>query len=127
MSERATVKLPSKPFCFTTFRTCWAPGGPTGITMMPSGLSCCRSGGGTWAMPAGLDRRQGRRRPVVDAAGDDDLVERRRLFPAVVAVALLGGDRLILAIAAADQPIIDLAGALGERLDDFDRPDSDGE
>ena len=34
-----------------TLTTCCAPGGPIGITMRPSGFSCCRSGGGTWSMP----------------------------------------------------------------------------
>src|SRR5512145_2926807 len=28
-----------------------APGGPTGMTMMPPVLSCCSSGGGMWSMP----------------------------------------------------------------------------
>jgi hypothetical protein len=28
-----------------------APGGPTGITMMPFGRNCASSGGGMWSMP----------------------------------------------------------------------------
>ena len=39
---------------------------------------------------ADLELLQQRRRNVVDAAGDDDLVERGRLLPAVVAVGVLG-------------------------------------
>src|ERR1700761_8764548 len=51
MSERATVIEPSSALVLTTLRTRWAPGGPTGITMMPPTLSCCSNGGGTWSMP----------------------------------------------------------------------------
>ena len=36
---------------FTTLSTRCAPGGPTGMTIMPPELSCCSSGGGTWSMP----------------------------------------------------------------------------
>ena len=45
--------------------------------------------------PSGLELLQQRRRDVVDAAGDDDLVERRRFRPAVIAVGVLGRDRRI--------------------------------
>jgi hypothetical protein len=58
---------------------------------------------------------------VVDAAGDDDLVERRRLLPAEIAVRVLAGDRLVLAVAALDQGVVAAARALGQRLDDLDR------
>src|SRR5579862_8248967 len=51
MSERATVIEPSGACDLTTLSTRCAPGGPTGMTMMPSGLSCWSSGGGTWSMP----------------------------------------------------------------------------
>src|SRR5579863_2757164 len=51
MSERATVIEPSTACALTTLSTRCAPGGPTGMTMIPLGLSCCSSGGGTWSMP----------------------------------------------------------------------------
>ena len=51
MSERATVMEPSAACVLTTLSTRWAPGGPTGMTMMPPGFSCCSSGGGMWSMP----------------------------------------------------------------------------
>ena len=42
--------------------------------------------------PVGLQLLQQRRRDVVDAAGDDDLVERRGLGPAVIAVGVARRD-----------------------------------
>src|SRR5271166_1837772 len=51
MSERTTATLPSADRRFIALITCCAPGGPTGITMIPSGVSCCNSGGGMWSMP----------------------------------------------------------------------------
>src|SRR5215813_3261500 len=71
---------------------------------------------------ADLELLQERRRNMVDAAGDDDLVERPRLFPAVVAVRLLGIDGAEFGIAALDETVITAARAIGERLDDLDRP-----
>jgi len=56
---------------------------------------------------------------MIDAAGDDDLVERGLLLPAVVAVRILGRDRLVLAVAALDERVVEAAGALGQRLDDL--------
>src|SRR5439155_811760 len=76
---------------------------------------------------AGLELLQQRRRDVVDAAGDDDLVEGRVLLPAVVAVGIAGGDRRKLLVAAGDQAVIEGAGAPGQGLDDLDRPDPVGE
>ena len=73
--------------------------------------------------PARLQLLQQRRGNVVDAAGDDDLVEGRRVLPAVIAVAASGRDRGIFAIALADQPIIDAACARRELGNDFDRMD----
>ena len=46
----------------------------------------------------------------------------RLLLPAVVAVRVLGGDRLELGIAARDEIVVEAAGALRQRLDDLDRP-----
>jgi len=66
---------------------------------------------------------QERRRDMVDAAGDDDLVEGGEFLPAVVAVGVAGANRAIFAVAARHQPIVQLARARGERRDDFDRPD----
>ncbi len=68
-----------------------------------------------------------RRWDVVDAAGDDDLVERSGLFPTVIAVGVLAGDRLVFGVAARDQRVVDAARALGQRLDDLDGPDLVGE
>ena len=51
MSERATEGAPSAPTFLTTFKICCAPGGPTGMTMVPVGFNCCKSGGGMWSMP----------------------------------------------------------------------------
>src|SRR5262249_49341157 len=59
---------------------------------------------------------------VVDAASDDDLVEGRRVLPAVVAIALFAGDRCVFRIAAGDQRVIERARALRERRDDLYRP-----
>src|SRR3984957_7537565 len=64
--------------------------------------------------PRRLQLLQQRRRDMVDAAGDDDLVERRRLLPAVIAIAILGRDRGIFAITRADQAIVDAPRAPGE-------------
>src|SRR5262249_51689607 len=77
--------------------------------------------------PVVLQLMQERWRDVVDAAGDDDLVERRLFRPAVVAVRIFGGDRLVLAITALDQRIVELPRPFEERLDDLDRPDLVGE
>ena len=57
---------------------------------------------------------------MIDAAGDDDLVERALIGPAIVAVALHAADRAVLVVAAADQACVDAAGAIEERLDDLD-------
>ena len=59
---------------------------------------------------------QKRRRDMVDAAGDDDLVKRGLLLPAVIAVRVPSRDRLVLVIAALDQGIVKPAGALRQRL-----------
>lgn len=45
------LKVPSASCSLITLSTCWAPGGPTGMTMTPFGLSCCNSDGGMWSMP----------------------------------------------------------------------------
>ena len=58
---------------------------------------------------------------MVDAAGDDDPVERSFLRPAIVTVAVPGRDRLVLAVALSDQSVVEPARPLGERLDDLDR------
>src|SRR5262249_24080117 len=63
---------------------------------------------------------QERRRNMIDATGDDNLVEWGNLLPAVIAVGALGGDRLILGVAARDQSLINAAGALRQRLDNLD-------
>ncbi len=70
---------------------------------------------------AGLELLQQRRRHMVDTAGHDDLVERTRLFPAVVAVGVLGLDVLVLGVALVDQLVVQRARAGGERSDDLDR------
>ena len=70
---------------------------------------------------------QQRRGNVVDAAGDDDLVEGSRLLPAVVAIGILAGDRLVLGVAARDESVVDAARALRKRLDDLDGPHLVGE
>ena len=57
---------------------------------------------------------QERRGDVIDAAGDDDLVERPSLLPAVISVGVLRADRAVLAVAAGDQPVVEVARALGE-------------
>src|SRR5208337_1580009 len=76
---------------------------------------------------AGAQLLQERRRDVVDAAGDDDLVERRRLRPAVIAVAAPRRDVAVFVIALADQPVVDAAGAPRELGDDLDRIDAGGQ
>ena len=70
---------------------------------------------------ARLQLLQQRRRHVVDAAGHDDLVEGRGLFPAVVAVGRLGLDVLELGVALLDQLVVEAAGAGRQRRDDLDR------
>src|SRR6516165_12415185 len=62
-----------------------------------------------------------RRRHVVDAAGDDDLVEWRRLLPSVIAIGRLTLDDLELSVTVLDELIINPTRALGERLDDLNR------
>src|SRR6202020_736744 len=57
--------------------------------------------------PAGLQLLQQRGRNMVDAAGDDDLVERRRLFPAIIAVRRLALDGLELLVAILDELVVD--------------------
>jgi hypothetical protein len=52
---------------------------------------------------------------VVDAAGDDDLVEGCRFLPAVIAVGVLAGDRLVLGVTTLDQRVVETARALGQR------------
>ena len=64
---------------------------------------------------------------MIDAAGDDDLVEGRRLFPAIIAVATSRRDRRIFAIALADEPVIEAARARRERRNDFNRPEPVGQ
>src|ERR1700733_7240359 len=81
--------------------------------MIPSGGGWCSSGGG--------------RGNVIDAAGDNDLVQRRILFPAVVAVGIAGADGAILAVAAGDQAVIEHSCTLRQGGDDLDRPDIWGE
>src|SRR6478752_8568078 len=49
--------------------------------------------------PVGLELLQQRRRDVIDAAGDDDLVERGILLPAVIAVRIFGADGLVFGVA----------------------------
>src|SRR5437879_5066681 len=71
---------------------------------------------------AGLELLQQRRGDVVDAAGDDDLVEGARLLPAVIAVGLLAVDRLELGVAERNEGVVKGAGALGLRLDVLDGP-----
>ena len=57
-----------------------------------------------------------RRGDVIDAAGNDDLVERRGFFPAVVAVGILAVDRLVLGVTASDQVVVDAAGTSASGL-----------
>src|SRR5579872_3680113 len=76
---------------------------------------------------ARLQLLQQGRRDVIDAAGDDDLIEGRVFLPAVITVGLLRRDRGIFAIALRDQPVIDAAGAVRELRDDLDRPDPVGQ
>ena len=64
---------------------------------------------------------------MVDAASDDDLVERRFFLPAVIAVGVLAGDRLIFRIAARDEGIVAATRSRRQRLDDLDRPDLVGQ
>src|SRR5436190_348495 len=44
---------------------------------------------------------------VVDAAGDDDPIERCLRFPPVIAVGISGGDGLVFRVAALDEPVVD--------------------
>ena len=60
---------------------------------------------------------------MVDAAGDDDLVERRGFLPAIIAVGAAGRDVGIFAVALGDQPVVDAARALREFGNDLDRID----
>src|SRR3954463_534299 len=62
-------------------------------------------------VPVGLELLQQRRRDVIYAAGDDDLVERGLLLPALIAVRIFGGDGLVFSVAALDQRIVQTAGA----------------
>jgi hypothetical protein len=57
-----------------------------------------------------------RRRNVIDTAGNNNLVERCGLFPLVIAVGILGIDRLVLGIAAPDEVVVDAAGTFRQRL-----------
>src|SRR4029077_19946857 len=56
---------------------------------------------------AGLQLLQQRGRNMVDAAGDDDLVKRRRLFPTIIAVGSLALDGLKFLVAILDELVID--------------------
>src|ERR1700749_2029153 len=76
---------------------------------------------------AGLQLLQQWRRNMVNAAGDDDLVERRRLFPSIVAVGGLALDSLKLLVAVLDELVVDRPRAVGERLDDLDGVDLVGQ
>src|SRR6185503_17816402 len=76
---------------------------------------------------ARLELLQQRRRNVVDAGRDDDLVERAVLFPAVIAVGRLALDRGEFAEAALGQLGLQFVGELGERRDDLDSIDLVGE
>ena len=64
---------------------------------------------------------------MVDAASDDDLVERRLVLPAIIAVGALGHDVPVLVVTGADEPVVDAAGARREFGDDLDRMDAAGE
>src|SRR5438128_2245695 len=87
---------------------------------VPDLADCCLTILRITCWPGGADRDdhdairpellKERRRDVVDAAGDDDLVEGRKLLPAVIAVRVLAGDRLVFGIAALDQDVVDAAG-----------------
>src|ERR1700733_168643 len=66
---------------------------------------------------------QERRGNVIDAAGDDDLVERRVPPPAIVTVGVAGADGAIFAVAAGDEAVIKRPRALRQARDDLDRPD----
>src|SRR5262249_46598360 len=71
---------------------------------------------------AGLELLQQGWGNMIDAAGDDDLVEGGILRPSIVAIRLLGIDGLVLGVAAPDQLVVFSARALGKRLDDLDGP-----
>src|SRR3984957_21047966 len=60
---------------------------------------------------------------VIDAAGDDDLVERLSVRPAVITVGVAGADGAVLAVAARDEAVIDRPRPLRQGGDDLDRPD----
>src|SRR5271170_493677 len=72
--------------------------------------------------PVGLELLQQRRGNMVDAAGDNDLVEGRLFLPAVVAIGVAGGDRPIFRVPPRDEAVIDGARALRQSADDLDRP-----
>src|SRR5207244_5780503 len=61
-------------------------------------------------------------RDVIDPAGHDHLVVGRILFPAIIAVSVLGHDRSIFGIAAPDEAVVEAARSRGEGWNDFDRP-----
>src|SRR6202453_1431457 len=69
--------------------------------------------------PAGLQLLQQRGRNMVDAAGNNDLVKRRRLFPTIIAVGSLGLDCLKLLITILDELVVDRPRAVGQGLDDL--------
>jgi hypothetical protein len=52
---RATRMAPSAACCFNTSRMWCAPGGPTGITIMPFGRNCASSGGDRRTESRGAD------------------------------------------------------------------------
>jgi hypothetical protein len=68
---------------------------------------------------AGLQLLQQRGRNMVDAAGNNDLVKRRRLFPTIIAVGSLALDCLKLLITILDELVVDRPRAVGQGLDDF--------
>src|SRR5580658_5335782 len=70
---------------------------------------------------AGLQLLQQRRGNVVDAAGDDDLVEGRGILPPVIAVGGLAFDDPEFRVAVLDELVVDRAGAVRQGLDDLDR------
>src|ERR1700733_10659866 len=73
--------------------------------------------------PVWRELLQQRRGNVIDAAGDDDLVEWLSLRPAVITVGVAGADGAVLAVAARVEAVIDGPRALRQRGDDLDRPD----
>src|SRR5260370_11291825 len=64
---------------------------------------------------AGLELLKQRRRDMIDPAGDDHLIERSDILPSVIAVGMLGGDRIIFGVAVGAQPIVDAARPLRQR------------